>query len=86
MWNSGTVKGIVGKLDVDNGARVYTMDAKIHVEQKGKSATYRPTVNLTIPDWKNLQIVGSVTYKDMESVDSDLQITGATESPINVTG
>lgn len=89
LHDTATIKGLTGKLNVDNGNRIYNLDAKIQVDTTKDRVTYTPVITLEIPDWKNIQVSGVmnvVIKRVFESFESQLQITGFTTDPINFEG
>ena len=80
------VKGLMGKINVDDGARLYNLDAKIKIDEAGDQVTYTPSISLEVPDWKNVQMTGELKYLKKLSLDTDLTITGATVTPITLQG
>ncbi|WAR23117.1 APLP-like protein [Mya arenaria] len=83
LLDTSQVKGITGDINVDDGDRVYNLDAKVNIDNSKDSVTYIPTLTLEVPDWKNVKVGGKVAYKTGESLESNLVITGATDEPMH---
>lgn len=82
LIDTASVKGLLGKIDIDGGSRVYNLDAKIMIDRTKDRVTYTPQIGLDIQDWKNIQLTGGINYKQKVSFDADLLITGAQDTPI----
>lgn len=82
LIDTASVKGLLGKIDIDERNRVYNLDAKIMIDRTKDHVTYTPQIRLDIQDWKNIQLTGGINYKQKESFDADLLITGAQDTPI----
>jgi len=52
----------MGKINVDDGARLYNLDAKIKIDEARDQVTYTPSISFGVPDWKNVQMTGELKY------------------------
>ncbi|XP_060596717.1 uncharacterized protein LOC132750705 [Ruditapes philippinarum] len=84
LIDTSNVKGLLGKISIDEGHRVYNLDAKILIDRTKDRVTYTPKISLDIHDWKNVSLTGGISYKLKQSLDADLLITGAQDVPIEI--
>ncbi|XP_053394173.1 apolipophorins-like [Mercenaria mercenaria] len=82
LIDTATVKGLLGNIDIDEGQRIYNLDAKILIDRTKDRVTYTPQISLDISDWKKVSLTGGINYKLKTSFDADLLITGAQDAPI----
>ena len=52
----------MGKINVDDGARLYNLDAKIKVDEARNLMMYTPSISLEVPDWKIVKMTGELKY------------------------
>ena len=76
----------MGKINVDDGARLYNLDANIKIDEARDLVMYTPSISLEVPDWKNVKMTGKLKYLKKLFLDTDLTITGATETSITLQG
>ena len=78
-------KGLSGRLNWDGSLRA-AVKAAINSEKSGPGMLYSPTIEITTPAGKDINVGGSINYSPWNMVDADLAMNGATNSPIKVKG
>lgn len=82
------MKSLTGRLDVDDD-KVYSVTTEIKVDDQKdqKLMVLTPLVEIRRPGAEKITMIGSVTM-DMrgKSMNSDLNLNGATEKPVQVQG
>ena len=84
LIDTSNVKGLLGNINIDDSQRVYKLNAKILIDRTKDRVTYTPEITLDIPDWKKVSLTGGINYKHKKSLDADLLITGALDTPIEI--
>ncbi|XP_070194611.1 uncharacterized protein [Littorina saxatilis] len=86
MMNEEGMKSLTGRLDVDDD-KVYSVTTEIKVDDQKdqKLMVLTPLVEIRRPGAEKITMIGSVTM-DMrgKSMNSDLNLNGATEKPVQV--
>ena len=85
MVNERFSKGLTGKLNWD-GTTKAAVKALVQSQKSGPGMLYTPTIEITTPNGKDINIGGTVKYAAWKLIDISLAMRGATNTPISLKG
>ena len=85
LVNERNTKGLTGKLNWDGSIR-YAVKALIEAERSGPGKLYTPTLVISRPDGKDINVGGTIKYAAWKVLDVNLALKGVIKTPITLKG
>ncbi|XP_052777718.1 uncharacterized protein LOC128215025 [Mya arenaria] len=81
LVNSKSEMGVSGRMNWDNTLR-FNVNANLKLETSGPGRIIKPTISIDIPNFKSINMKGSMEYRPWTLLDTQMTIAGLSESPI----